>query len=325
MSVVQCPVCLGHSAAPGRARDYGELQPYDCSRCGSFSITASALTMFGHADAVARAILSHQLRRAADSGQPITVKTDNLTELLAAPRPDHAEQMRLLLTVIRDGLQGDNFGEAQFSDADLEMTVAKVGVTGIGSVKRLIEDGERRGLLTQRIDYANNGCLLLAMTSDGLEALRGAAQSPTPPDSKSSGQLHREPPWLDRLPDEALRELLGETYHAINAGLLALPLMGARAAFDRAMDLKLGEDCGNFREKFKAMKVAGHVSDREIRILEPMIDAGHAASHRAWLPTLDLLLNVVDELEHKIRDWFIRETAAEAVRRATPPRRPVSR
>jgi hypothetical protein len=163
------------------------------------------------------------------------------------------------------------------------------------------------------------------VTSTGWDTLQGDGSSSPSTDLQSANQLRSVPGWLREISDEVLRGLLEETYRAINNGLLALPLMGARTAFDRAMDLKLGEDRGTFEEKLKAMKLANHADDREIRILKLMIDAGHAASHRAWLPTLDVLSRVMTELERKIWDWFFRDAAAEEVRKNTPARQKSAR
>ena len=83
--------------------------------------------------------------------------------------------------------------------------------------------------------------------------------------------------------------LAGEVYAAIDAGLLALPLMGARAAFDRAMFLLVGDPPGGFTAKLEAMKAKERLTDRDLAILKPMIDAGSAAAHRGWLPNADVL------------------------------------
>jgi len=97
--------------------------------------------------------------------------------------------------------------------------------------------------------------------------------------------------------------------------------MGARTAFDYAMTKLVGDIRGGFAEKLRAMKDQGYISDREIDILGPMIEAGNAAAHRAWNPEPGDLDKILDELEHNLRNWFVRDGDASDVKGSTPPRR----
>jgi hypothetical protein len=139
---------------------------------------------------------------------------------------------------------------------------------------------------------------------------------------KSQTRSSSMPPWVNSLKDEPLKGLLLETYRALEVDLLALPMMGARAAFDRAMELKLDGDYGTFPAKLKAMQEAGFLDSREAGILGQMIDAGNAAAHRAWQPTRETVDSVIGEAQHTIWNWFVRDDAASAVKAATPPRPP---
>jgi hypothetical protein len=113
---------------------------------------------------------------------------------------------------------------------------------------------------------------------------------------------------------------LTETYRGIDVGLFALPMMGARASFDRAMDLKLGKDLGTFDAKLKALRASNLIDERAGKILRQMIDAGSASTHRGWQPDLQTVTSVMTEVQHTVYDWFVRDGAASAVTAVTPPR-----
>jgi hypothetical protein len=129
------------------------------------------------------------------------------------------------------------------------------------------------------------------------------------------------PGWIRKLPDTVLQGILNEVYEARAAGLLMLPLVGARTAFDRAMFVKIG-DPGGFGQKLEEMKKKGLLDERGYNSLKPMIDAGNAAAHRGWTPTREILDDVITEVEHQLRDWFIRDAAVSRVRGAVPSRLP---
>jgi len=115
---------------------------------------------------------------------------------------------------------------------------------------------------------------------------------------------------------------MAEIYSALNAGLTLLPAMGARATFDQAMSHFVGDPQGGFKGKLAAMQKLGRIDDRDTDVLQPIIDAGSAAAHRAWAPPPEILMTILHELDHKLYDWFIRDSAAAAVKEETPPRRP---
>lgn len=318
---MDCPVC-GLAGMPiGRTKDYGELQELDCQRCGYFAITGSALAVLPHrlrSSPNAATKLSHQLRSASDAGNHLTVNTSNLDDLLAAPLPSPAEQMRLLIQVIRSHLDGESFDWVKLGSKELNAAVATVGVRNPDSLDMLIGEGARRGYLQKKIDMGGGGTLV-SVTGPGWELLDRVEQPSTANGPAPSG-ARNQPTWLPTIEDEALRTVLAEVYRASADGLLSLPVMGARTAFDRAMFLLVGDPPGGFDGKLRAMVAAGHITEDEIGILKPMIDAGSAAAHRGWLPTPAILSAMMDELEHKLRDWFVRRLSAEAVRAATPPR-----
>lgn len=318
---MDCPVCGLPGMPLGRNKDYGERRELECPQCGRYTITASVLAVLPHrlkSSPSAAMSLSHQLRRASDAGDNLMVNTSNLDGLLAAPLPSPPEQMRLLIEIIRSQLAGDNFGWVTLRSEQLHAAVAAVGVGNTSSLDMLISDGAQRGYLKKKI-HMGDGSTLISVTGRGWELLQPPQR--TPPANPRIAAAS-PPGWVTTIADESLRTVLAEIYQAIADDLSLLPMMGARAAFDRAMFLLVGDPNGGFEGKLRAMVLAGHMADGEIDILKPMIDAGSAVAHRGWRPTSEVLSAVMDELEHKLRDWFVRRRSADAVRAATPPRDP---
>jgi hypothetical protein len=134
------------------------------------------------------------------------------------------------------------------------------------------------------------------------------------------------PEWLRGLVffwDESkrtIRDLFAEVYSAMFSGNLRLALMGTRAIVDVALSDKLGGDDGPFKDKLKAAKDKGWLTQNDLNILNAAIDAGHAASHRAYKPDEKRLNYVLDIVEHFIQSLYILEESAQEVTAKTPQR-----
>ncbi len=131
-------------------------------------------------------------------------------------------------------------------------------------------------------------------------------------------RIVRNPPsWLRQL-DHEIRDLLTEVYASLNSGLLALPLMGVRAAIDVFIRSKVG-DKGDFQKGLVALQALGSLSPQQMRYLKPVIDAGHASVHRGFVPTEAELLIAVDVLEHLLMPSVMAQSVL-ALEAATPTR-----
>src|SRR5262249_11815942 len=100
----------------------------------------------------------------------------------------------------------------------------------------------------------------------------------------------RKPPdWVIELlsEDSVLYDLVTETYAALNNDAPVLAAVGLRTVFDRASE-KMGVDPAlSFAEKLDALERMGKMGRSERGTLEPLTDAGGAAAHRGWKPTVD--------------------------------------
>jgi len=128
------------------------------------------------------------------------------------------------------------------------------------------------------------------------------------------------PQWHYGLPSE-FRSLMKELYAALHADSRRLALMGARALVDLFMNVTIG-DVGGFRAKLGKLVEDGYLSNRNREILEPALDAGHAATHRAHNPTLDDVGLVFDIVENLVQTLVLKKRV-EDLKKRTPKRQQI--
>ena len=132
----------------------------------------------------------------------------------------------------------------------------------------------------------------------------------------------KKPEWVERLDDRALRDLIEEVYFALSSGMIILASIGTRTLFDRAMTLCIGDRRLSFKERIDLLKREGFIGETEGDILSIIIDAGNAATHRAFSPTHEVLETIVATMENFLERQFILRSDARIVQEATP-RRPL--
>jgi hypothetical protein len=133
----------------------------------------------------------------------------------------------------------------------------------------------------------------------------------------------RPPPWLEQLEqaDADLKGLLDEVYTTVNDAQMRLLSMGVRSALDHVMNRIVG-DLGTFEEKLAAMVSQGHLTSRQKEMLETVIDAGSASTHRSYRPPPDLLQEMIAVMETIIREHYITAPYLATARTLIPPRPP---
>lgn len=103
--------------------------------------------------------------------------------------------------------------------------------------------------------------------------------------------------WSFNLPEEDML-LFFEVISAWDKGFFILALSGIRTIIDRYVVKKVG-DVGNFKTKLNKMLEDKHINQKQFELLNTVIDAGNAASHRGFRPEkemLDNFLHVVEDL-----------------------------
>lgn len=141
-------------------------------------------------------------------------------------------------------------------------------------------------------------------------------------------RLWRRPPsWLSDLEvmDSDFKGLLDEVYLATHDNQTRLLSMGVRSVLDRVMILFLGGDVGTFQEKLKKMVDEGHLTERQAKNIEVVIDAGSASTHRGFRPPRALIEEMVVVMENMVRDHYITGPMLQTARDRIPPRPPRER
>jgi hypothetical protein len=131
------------------------------------------------------------------------------------------------------------------------------------------------------------------------------------------------PDWNWRLSiiDHDLDALTTELYRALDADVSVLAAVGVRTVFDRASQL-LGIDPElNFAEKLEALVRSGAIGTGERDNLKALTDAGSAAAHRGWKPSLTALNTMMSILENFLYRNFILKGDAASLSEAIPARR----
>ena len=130
----------------------------------------------------------------------------------------------------------------------------------------------------------------------------------------------RSPPdWFEDLPDPTMRNISAEIYKALQTESLYLATFGSRTLIDRLIVLTVG-DKGNFGAGLRAILAEGKISQHEHDILNPVIQAGHAAAHRGWAPSLAQIKTILDTVEGLIHRLLVLPQLAEELDEAVPNR-----
>ncbi len=127
-----------------------------------------------------------------------------------------------------------------------------------------------------------------------------------------------KPHWFNELPSD-LQWLLSEIYRSLDADTRALPMMGARAVLDRVIVDTIG-DVGSFEQKMEKLEAGRHISAKGREILDAALDAGNAAAHRGYAPTVKQVHSVMDIVENLVHSTYVLERVAKEVKTDTPPR-----
>jgi hypothetical protein len=114
----------------------------------------------------------------------------------------------------------------------------------------------------------------------------------------------RQPKWHDKLPYE-IQELLCEIYTALHSNSRRLALMGVRTVIDIFMLDKIGEDIGTFNQKLQALVDRGYLGSQQKDILNVALDAGHAAAHRGYQPSPEVLNHTIDVVESLLQSYAL--------------------
>ena len=127
------------------------------------------------------------------------------------------------------------------------------------------------------------------------------------------------PDWLGKISDGVLIKLLKSVYTAREHDLRVLAAIGMRVVFDRVSELMDVDQTKSFAGKLDQLQKDGHISPGEKKALDVLTDAGNAAAHRGWEPSLEELKILVFIMEHFVKGFALKEEA-ETLKGSIPPR-----
>jgi hypothetical protein len=133
-----------------------------------------------------------------------------------------------------------------------------------------------------------------------------------------------EPPWMFEmiLEDDKLHSLLKETYAALNNDARVLAAVGLRTIFDRTSE-KFGVDPSkSFKAKLDELVALGKIGQAERDSLDVLTDAGGAAAHRGWRPTVKQLGTLMNIGEAFLYRTIILDAEAQRLKKSIPQRNP---
>lgn len=130
--------------------------------------------------------------------------------------------------------------------------------------------------------------------------------------------MRRVPAWSRELPG-TLRNLLAEVYSACAFDARKLAAMGIRALIDEVANDKVG-DIGCFKKKLDALTAGEFLSSYQTEVIDAAFDAGSASMHRAFCPSVDVLTNLLDIVEHLLQGTYVLPGVAANLKKATPKR-----
>lgn len=129
------------------------------------------------------------------------------------------------------------------------------------------------------------------------------------------------PIWMNQFywQHEEFYDLMSGMYVAVDNELRGLAAIAARTIFE-CTAAKLNVTADNFAKLLDELVLKGEVSNRERSLLATLADAGNAAAHRGWKPSveeLDTILAIVEGFVH--RAWLLGD-AAQKLKEDVPKR-----
>lgn len=142
-------------------------------------------------------------------------------------------------------------------------------------------------------------------------------------DQYPAALARRRPPWLhelffaDSLGEQSKHHLLQELYTGIGAQNWWLTMLGVRSLLESVMVEKVGDN-GSFVKNLGKFLEGGFISKIQLEALGPLIEAGHATTHRGYQPSAADVNVVMDILENVLESIYV--TTVRAKKLKVPPR-----
>lgn len=137
--------------------------------------------------------------------------------------------------------------------------------------------------------------------------------------------FRRHPTWISDLTllflfddDKTfIKDLMHELYICIQNDCRRSATMAVRALLEHVMIDKVG-DQGDFAKNISEFHAKGFISTTQQGFLKTVIEAGHATMHRAFMPSKQDLIALVDIAESVIEAVYINEPRAVGLQKRIP-------
>ena len=149
------------------------------------------------------------------------------------------------------------------------------------------------------------------------QALWNSENDASPPQFYPPPSIRRPPDWLREL-EYPTQVLLNEVYSALDTGTYSVALMGIRAVLDVWVSSQTSGRDG-FPQKLNELARLGTLSAQQLEVLESTFDAGSAAAHRGYGPSLADALAATEAVENVLHQHFLFPRIAK-LKSNTPPR-----
>ncbi|VVB63546.1 Uncharacterised protein [uncultured archaeon] len=128
------------------------------------------------------------------------------------------------------------------------------------------------------------------------------------------------PTWFNEFDSAYIRGILQEIYVGLQNGTASLATMGIRALLEFVMIQKVG-DKGTFTRNLDEFQKQGYISEGQRDILNVVLETGHAAMHRSYVPSQEDLITCMDIAESVIETIYIHPRKAKDLTKKLPKRK----
>lgn len=140
--------------------------------------------------------------------------------------------------------------------------------------------------------------------------------------------FRKKPEWIGELSvlyifdadKEFLGDLINEIYVCVQNDCRRSAGMAVRALLEQVMIDKIS-DQGSFIKNIAEFQSKGYISQLQREFLETVIEAGHATIHRAYKPTKDDIVSLVNIAESVVESCYVNEHRIERLRKRIPPKK----
>ena len=137
--------------------------------------------------------------------------------------------------------------------------------------------------------------------------------------------FRESPRWLrDYLPfwgpHENFWDLIREIYIALQNDAPRLAVLGIRALLELIMIDKVG-DQGSFKKNLNEFQNKGFISQKQKEIIEIVLEVGHAAMHRSYIPSKKDVVPLMDITESIFEMIYINESKSKGIGKKVPKRK----